>query len=398
MQRPLLSFILFIGIFSAIVAGVHYYLWQRLIRAPELGPVWHRVGSVVLVVLALLVPVGLFVTRALPRHIGGVVASVVYTWVGLAVLLFFLLLTSELVRLGAHGVTALLSQPLDSDRRTFLSRAIAGAVGALAVGLGFAGAASALGEVAVRPLRVRLRRLPAAMSGFRVVQLTDLHIGPTLGREWLERVVARVNALEPDLIAITGDLVDGSVEELREHTAPLAALRARHGVFFVTGNHEYYSGAEAWMAELRRLGVRVLRNERVSIGDGEHSFDLAGVDDWSSRGMGRGHGPDLSRALEGRDPSRELVLLAHQPKQILEAAEKGVGLQLSGHTHGGQIFPWGLFVRLDQPYVAGLSSHGETQIYVSRGTGYWGPPMRLGAPSEISLIELEGDAAKEAVA
>ncbi|WP_437956686.1 metallophosphoesterase [Sorangium sp. So ce119] len=399
MQRPLLPFLLFIGVFSAIVAGVHYYLWQRLIRAPDLGPLWHRVGSVALVVLALLVPVGLFVTRALPRHIGSVVAGVVYTWVGLAVLLFFLLLTSELVRLGAHGVTALLSQPpLDSDRRTFLSRAIAGAVGALAVGLGFAGAASALGEVAVRPVRVRLRRLPAAMSGFRVVQLTDLHIGPTIGREWLERVVARVNALEPDVVAITGDLVDGSVEELREHTAPLADLRARHGVFFVTGNHEYYSGVEAWIAELRRLGVRVLRNERVTIGEGELSFDLAGVDDWSSRNMGRDHGPDLARALAGRDPSRELVLLAHQPKQILEAAERGVGLQLSGHTHGGQIFPWGLFVRLDQPYVAGLSSHGETQIYVSRGTGYWGPPMRVGAPSEISLIELEGTAAAEALA
>ncbi|WP_437810855.1 metallophosphoesterase [Sorangium sp. So ce1078] len=398
MQRPLLSFVLFISIFSAIVAGVHYYLWQRLIRAPELGPFWQRVGSVALVVLAVLVPVGLFVTRALPRHIGGVVAGVVYTWVGLAVLLFFLLLTSEVVRLGAHGVTALLNQPLDGDRRTFLSRAIAGTAGALALGFGFAGAASALGEVAVRPVRVRLRRLPTAMSGFRVVQLTDLHIGPTIGRAWLERVVARVNALKPDLIAITGDLVDGSVEELREHTAPLADLRARHGVFFVTGNHEYYSGVEAWIEELGRLGVKVLRNEHVSIGDADHSFDLAGVDDWSSRGMGRDHGPDLSRALAGRDPSRELVLLAHQPKQILEAAERGVGLQLSGHTHGGQIFPWGLFVRLDQPYVAGLSSHGESQIYVSRGTGYWGPPMRVGAPSEISLIELEGAAVTEAVA
>ncbi|WP_437936413.1 metallophosphoesterase [Sorangium sp. So ce341] len=398
MQRPLLSFVLFIGIFSAIVAGVHYYLWQRLIRAPELGPLWQRIGSVALVVLASLVPLGLFLSRALPRHIGGVVAGVVYTWVGLAVLLFFLLLTSEVVRLGAHGVTALLNQPLDGDRRTFLSRAIAGTAGALAVGFGLAGAASALGEVAVRPVRVRLRRLPAAMSGFRIVQLTDLHIGPTIGRAWLERVVAQVNALKPDLIAITGDLVDGSVEELREHTAPLAELRARHGVFFVTGNHEYYSGVEAWIAELGRLGVRVLRNERVSIGDADHSFDLAGVDDWSARGMGRDHGPDLGRALAGRDPSRELVLLAHQPKQILDAAERGVGLQLSGHTHGGQIFPWGLFVRLDQPYVAGLSSHGESQIYVSRGTGYWGPPMRVGAPSEISLIELEGAAVTEAVA
>jgi predicted MPP superfamily phosphohydrolase len=397
-QRPLLPFVLFLGIFSAIVAGVHYYLWQRLIRAPELGPTWQRVGSVALWGLASLVPLGLVLSRALPRPIAGVVAGVVYTWVGLAVLLFFLLLTSELVRLGAHGVTALLDRPLDGDRRTFLSRAIAGAAGVLAMGLGITGAASALGEVAVRPVRVRLRRLPRAMSGFRVVQLTDLHIGPTIGRAWLERVVARVNALEPDVVAITGDLVDGSVEELREHTAPLADLRARHGVFFVTGNHEYYSGIDAWVAELGRLGVRVLRNERVSIGHGEHSFDLAGVDDWSARGMGRGHGPDLARALAGRDPSRELVLLAHQPKQILEAERMGVGLQLSGHTHGGQIFPWGLFVRLDQPYVAGLSWHGQSQIYVSRGTGYWGPPMRVGAPSEITLIELEGAALTEAVA
>ncbi|AUX47388.1 metallophosphatase [Sorangium cellulosum] len=398
MQRPLLSFVLFIGIFSAIVAGVHYYLWHRLIRATELGPSWHRAGTVALVGLASLVPLGLLLTRSLPRHIASVVASVVYTWVGLAVLLFFLLLTSELVRLGAHGVTALLSRPLDGDRRTFLSRTIAGVVGALAVGLGLAGAASALGDVAVRPLRVRLRRLPRAMSGFRVVQLTDLHIGPMIGREWLERVVARVNALKPDLVAITGDLVDGSVEELRDHTAPLADLRARYGVYFVTGNHEYYSGVDAWIEELGRLGVKVLHNERVAIGDGDHSFDLAGVDDWGARGMGHGHGPDLARALAGRDPSRELVLLAHQPKQILEAAEMGVGLQLSGHTHGGQIFPWGLFVRLDQPYVAGLSSHGETQIYVSRGTGYWGPPMRVGAPSEITLIELEGAAVTEAFA
>lgn len=397
-QRSVLSFVLFLGVFSSIVAVVHYYLWQRLIRSPELGPLWHRVGSVALVLLALLVPIGMIATRSLPRHIGGIVASVVYTWVGLAVLLFFLLLGSELVRLGAHGVTALLDRPLDGERRTFLSRAIAGAAGALAVGLGLVGTASALGEVAVRRVPVRLRRLPAALTGFRVVQLTDLHIGPTIGREWLERVVARVNALDPDLVAITGDLVDGSVDELREHTAPLADLRAKHGVFFVTGNHEYYSGAEAWIEELTRLGVRVLRNERVSIGEGEHGFDLAGVDDWSAAGFGPGHGPDLARALAGRDPSRELLLLAHQPKQIVEAAAMGVGLQLSGHTHGGQIFPWGYLVRLDQPYVAGLNRHGESQIYVSRGTGYWGPPMRVGAPSEITLLELKGEAGEEAIA
>ncbi|HSO00071.1 MAG TPA: metallophosphoesterase, partial [Candidatus Nanopelagicales bacterium] len=226
-----------------------------------------------------------------------------------------------------------------------------------------------------------------------IVQLTDVHIGPTIGREWLEGIVARVNELEPDLVAITGDLVDGRVADLREHTAPLAKLRAKHGVYFVTGNHEYYSGADEWIEELSRLGVRVLRNERVTIGEGADSFDLAGVDDWKAGGFGGGHGPDLKRALAGRDPGREVVLLAHQPKQVVQAAEMGVGLQLSGHTHGGQIFPWGYFVRLDQPHVQGLGQHGETQIYVSRGTGYWGPPMRVGAPPEITLVELEAGVA-----
>jgi hypothetical protein len=189
-------------------------------------------------------------------------------------------------------------------------------------------------------------------------------------------------------VAITGDLVDGSVDELREQVAPLASLKSRQGVYFVTGNHEYYAGVNEWLAHLPTLGVRVLRNERVAVGDGTHTFDLAGVDDWSARGM-PGHGPDLARAVEGRDAARELVLLAHQPRAIHEAAKHGVGLQLSGHTHGGQIWPWNFAVKLQQPYVAGLARHSkDTQLYVSRGTGYWGPPMRLGAPAEITRIRL----------
>ncbi len=171
-----------------------------------------------------------------------------------------------------------------------------------------------------------------------IVQLSDIHVGPTIHRDFIETIVRQTNALNPDLIAITGDLVDGSVEDLAEHVAPLAQLRAKHGVFFVTGNHEYYSGAEEWCTELRRLGVRVLRNERVSIGEPSDSFDLAGTDDHSAKGFGEGHGEDLPKALGGRDPARELVLLAHQPKTILQAQHHGVGLQLSGHTHGGQIW------------------------------------------------------------
>ncbi|HSS38874.1 MAG TPA: metallophosphoesterase [Polyangia bacterium] len=232
--------------------------------------------------------------------------------------------------------------------------------------------------------------MPAALHGFSIVQLTDIHVGPTIGRRFVEDVVARTNALEPDLVAITGDLVDGHVHDLAESIAPLAQLRARHGVFFVTGNHEYFSGAEAWVNELTRMGIRVLQNERVVIGNAGASFDLAGVDDRSAVHYG-GLAPQeaVARALSGRDSSRELVLLAHQPRSALDAESFGVGLQLSGHTHGGQIWPFGLIVRLQQPFTAGLHRHRDAQVYVSRGTGYWGPPMRLAAPSEITHVRLE---------
>jgi len=235
---------------------------------------------------------------------------------------------------------------------------------------------------------VSLARLPPALSGTRIVHLSDVHVGPTIQRAFIETIVAQCNALAADLIVITGDLVDGSVEELREHVAPLSSLRAKYGVFFVTGNHEYYSGAADWCGELERLGVRVLRNERVSIGDETASFDLAGVDDHSAHRFGNGHGEDLPKALRGRDLSRELVLLAHQPRTIFEAQAHGVGLQLSGHTHGGQLWPWTYLVRLQQPVVAGLARFGNSLVYVSCGTGYWGPPMRLGAPSEIAELTL----------
>lgn len=379
--------VIFFSVITLVVGGIHYYLWNRLIRAPELGVEWQRRGAFLFVGLALLTPLGMMAGMVLPKRIASIAAWTAYGWMGVSILLLFLLLGSELVRAGIHGYNAATSAPADPDRRLAISRSIAGIVAFAALGAAGTGTASALGQVALRNVRVPLRRLSPSLSGFRIAQLTDLHIGPTLGKGWLADVVARTNAQNPDLIVITGDLVDGTVAALRNDTAPLADLKAKHGVFFVTGNHEYYSGADEWIAELGRLGIRVLRNEHVPIG-GEDGFDLAGVDDWSSKRFGNGHGPDLERALAGRDPSRELVLLAHQPKQIHEAAAKGVGLQLSGHTHGGQIFPWNLFVRLDQPYVSGLDQHLDTMIYVSRGTGFWGPPMRVGAPSEISLLEL----------
>ncbi|MFO0551450.1 MAG: metallophosphoesterase [Polyangiaceae bacterium] len=386
-MRSWTQILIFFLVLSAVVGGIHYYLYARLARATGIE-VWQRTGVWLFAASAVLLPLGMFATRALPRKLANVVAYVNYTWMGLIILAFFLTVGTELVRLGATALTAAKLLPEDPNRRVFVSRVLSGFVGLAALGLGGIGVASTRGPVRVKPVKIELSRLPAAMSGFKVVQLSDIHIGPTIDGTFLKGVVDQVNALEPDLVAITGDLVDGSVEELREHVAPLAALRAKHGVFFVTGNHEYYSGVDAWIEELGRLGVRVLRNERVSIGDDGASFDLAGIDDYRAKDFGRGHGADLAKAVAGRDTSRELVLLAHQPKHAFEAVKHGVGLQLSGHTHGGQIFPWGFMVKLDQTFVAGLDRLNDLQVYTSCGTGYWGPPMRVGAPAEITLIEL----------
>jgi hypothetical protein len=386
-MRSWSSFAIFFAVIVCVVAGVHYYLYARLCRAPGLES-WQRAGGWVFLTGAVLLPAGMILSRVLPRALAGVASMISYVWMGLVVLLFFLTLGSEVVRAGAVLLSATKVVPLDDERRGFLARVLAGGIGLLAAGLGVSGFISARGPVALKPVKVPLAKLPASLDGFKIVQLTDLHLGPTLGKEWLADVVARANSAAPDLIAITGDLVDGSVAELAEHVAPLADLRAKHGVFFVTGNHEYYSGVDAWIEHLSSLGIRVLRNERVAIGPEKGSFDLAGVDDYRAHDFGNGHGTDLDKALDGRDESRALVLLAHQPKQAIASSTRGVDLQLSGHTHGGQIFPWGFFVRLDQKFVAGLERVGDLWLYTSSGTGYWGPPMRVGAPAEITVIEL----------
>jgi predicted MPP superfamily phosphohydrolase len=381
--------LVFVCVAALVSSGLHYYVWARLVRDGMLPMPWSRVVTVAIVAFAVLLPVMLPVSRVLPRAVRMPVATVVYSWMGLLFLLFTGFVAGDLVRLGVTVVRLVRAAEVDPERRALLGKGIAAIVGIGAAAAAGWGIVQARGPVATKLVRIALPKLPASMKGLTIVQITDLHIGPTLGHDWLADVVKRVNDLRPDVIAITGDLVDGNVDELREHVAPLGDLKAKLGVFFVTGNHEYYSGPDAWIRELARLNVRVLRNERVELERDGVAIDLAGVDDYSSRGLAQGHGPDLPRALEGRDGSRALVLLAHQPRAFVEAAKLGVGLQLSGHTHGGQIWPWNWFVRLQQPYVAGLHREGDAQIYVSRGTGYWGPPMRVAAPAEITQLVLE---------
>jgi hypothetical protein len=383
-----MRYVVFIGTALLIVASVHAYFWLRLVRDTGVPPPARIALGAALVLLALSLPASFFLLRALSPETSKLVLFPIYVWMGAMLLLLTLLLAGDLVRLG-HFVVLKLSggAPLDPGRRQALARLIAGVAGGGVAAASAVGVWNALSHVLVRRVRVELPNLPRALDGTTIAQLTDLHLGPTLGREWLEGIVARVNALKPDLVAITGDLVDGRVAELAGTVAPLRDLRSRYGTFFVTGNHEYYSRAVEWCEHLPTLGIRVLRNERVSVG-GEQSFDLSGIDDFNARGMAPGHGADLGRALAGRDPARALVLLAHQPRAVHEAARLGVGLVLSGHTHGGQLWPWKHLVLLQQPVVAGLARFGRTSIYVSEGTGFWGPPIRLGTRSEITLVTL----------
>jgi uncharacterized protein len=386
MLRALLVVPLLTCVIGVLVAG-HWYLADRLLLAAGLGAALTRAGSGVIALLGLclvLQPVG---ERMLPRTVARWIAWPAALWMGLAFLLIVGLLASELL---LWGVGAAFAAPVGGGADAELGSARLRALAVVGLVLPAAAAAlrSGLRPPRVQPVEIALPRWPQACDGFRIVQISDVHIGSLLGREFARRLVARVNALAPDLIVITGDLVDGSVHRLADEVAPFADLRSRHGVYFVTGNHDHYSGARAWSEVIEKLGIVVLRNERRSLSLPGGRIELAGVDDHRAGLLPGEGGEDLARALAGADPHRCLLLLAHDPSTFKRASGLGVDLQLSGHTHGGQIWPFHHLVRLAVPFVAGLHRRGTAQLYVSRGTGFWGPPMRLLAPAEISEIRL----------
>lgn len=390
------QFLVFIMVSSIVVGGLHWYVWVRLVRDTSIPPPWRQVATVLIVILGLSIPAAMFVSRALPFDVSRAVSLVPFVWMGAWFMMVMALVGIDFVKLVLFIVKKVGSGGpaiQDPSRRLAISRILAGAIGAAALTFTGVGMARALGRVIVRRVEVALGRLPRSLDGLRIVQITDLHIGLTLGRSWLEEVVDQVRHLRPDLIAVTGDLVDGSPERLLGQIEPVARLSAPLGIYFVTGNHEYYSGVREWLPELERMGLRVLRNERVEVQRDGASFDLAGVDDFAAGRLEPDHGPDLAKALAGRDPNREVVLLSHQPKIIDEAADSDVGLVLAGHTHGGQIWPWNHLARLQQPYIYGLHRHRDrTWIYVSEGTGFWGPPVRVGTRCEITEVVLKSGA------
>ncbi|MFD9290766.1 metallophosphoesterase [Streptomyces sp. NPDC060030] len=429
----------------ALLAGVHRYVWRRLIGdTTRKGGVARRVGTVAAFVLPLLSVGALVSSRAgFPFWLQQVLAWPGYLWLAALLYLTLALLVGEAVRpllrriLARRAGTAGTSAPErvgqapataeapadqatgtaearpdqatatqagatqttatqtttapvttaptaapDPSRRLFVARAVGGAAALAGLGTVGNGAYGVLRGPRVKRVTVPLAGLPRSAHGFRIAVVSDIHLGPILGRAHTRRIVDTINATGSDLVAVVGDLVDGSVADLGTAAEPLAGLEARHGSYFVTGNHEYFSGAAEWVDHVRELGLHPLENSRVEVA----GFDLAGVNDVA--GESEGQGPDFARALGDRDRSRASVLLAHQPVVIDDAVEYGVGLQLSGHTHGGQLWPGNLLAGLANPTVAGLERYGDTQLYVSRGAGAWGPPVRVGAPSDITVVEL----------
>jgi predicted MPP superfamily phosphohydrolase len=373
---------------ALVTALLHVYIGARLVPGLEAHPAGQWLLITGLVLSALLMPLGLMAGRVARQPLADML-----TWVGL---LFMGLFSSLLVLTVARdaGLLLLWGADLLAPGRLPLARlriASAEAVpllGVLVTALGFLNARR---TAAVVKVDVPIKGLPPALQGFTLAQISDIHVGPTIKHEYLRRIVDKVNALGADVVAITGDLVDGKVAELSAHTAPLADLKSRHGTFFVTGNHEYYSGAHAWVDELRRLGLTVLLNEHVVIrppGNDGKPLVLAGVTDYSAGHFDPAHRSDPEAALRGAPLDAVRVLLAHQPRSAAAAAKAGFDLQLSGHTHGGQFYPWNLFVRFQQPFTAGLHKLQNLWVYTSRGTGYWGPPKRFGAPSEITALRL----------
>ena len=362
----------------------HAYVGWRLV--PALGSV--AAGAVLaalLVVSALTMPLGLSARRGGARRFG-----VDWAWVGLICMggfstLFVLTVARDL---GLVFVTAAQAAWAGAATHGPIDVQTARAVPVIALIVTAWGFANARRTARVVRVDVPVAGLPATLDGFTIAQVSDVHVGPTIKRDYVEAIVATVNRLDADLVAITGDLVDGSVEQLADHVAPLAGLRSKEGTFFVTGNHEYYSGAGPWVHELRRLGLVVLMNEHVVVRRGDAALVVAGVTDFGAGHFDRAQASDPRTALAGSPPAAFRLLLAHQPRSADAAEAAGFDLQLSGHTHGGQFWPWNLFVRLQQPFTAGLHRWRRLWVYTSRGTGYWGPPKRFGAPSDVTLLRL----------
>ena len=387
-----LIFILFFSAVTVVVLSVHYYLWLRLIKDTGLNNLYKNIGAYLFLGLTLSLPMALLADRILPYKYSFALLWLSYFWIGIMMLLFFLLISIDMIKTAIYifqRFTQAGEEITNPGRRAFISGMTASAASLIVFISSGIGVKNYYSSAVVKKFRVPLEDLPEVFKGFKIVQISDLHLGQMMTKKILEKIVDQVNSLRPDLIAITGDLADGSTTRLLNQAVPLKNLKAKDGVYFVTGNHEYYSGVENWTSAIKNMGIAVLNNQNIKIRKKDDFFYLAGVTDHGGKNFGREHAADFKKALHGLEKSKKKILLAHQPIAVQEASEYGTDLILSGHTHGGQIWPFNYLVYLQQPFLKGFYDYKGTKLYVNQGTGCWGPPIRLGSKNEITQIMLD---------
>ncbi len=402
MESQLNRFFIFIATFTTILSAGYIYIGLRLIQNLNLGAISQVVFWFVIAGFVLMTPISYVLNlfyKDSPFQTS--LAYIAFASLGFFMILFSLIFFKDILGILMKPFS-FISIPDDSkikttteflfSRKEFFSRF--GGISALAISVGLSsyGLYKARYGVTIQKVKIRKRHLHKNLENFRIVQLSDIHVGPTIKKEFIQELRDKVNQLKADLVVITGDLVDGRVDYLSEHVSPLKDIQSKHGIFFVTGNHEYYSGAFAWIKELDRLGIKTLTNNKITINHQNAKLNLGGIPDIAGAGVHPSHSPDISLACDAKGETDFSILLCHRPNHIHEAAKFGFDLQLSGHTHGGQFFPGNYLIHFFQKFVQGLHKIENTWLYVNRGTGYWGPPIRVGTSPEITLFELEGQA------
>ena len=375
---------------------MHGYVGWKIFSGLNLNSSFAIIGIILLAILTLLpvLPI-LFRYNGYESSFLDKLSLIGYTSLGFFTLSFVAFLSKDLLFKVWGFISSFFSADvkqqitLDVDKREFLEKSLS--IGILSL----IGPTTAYGFYSARKgptiinQDIYLKNLPDSFENFTIAQISDLHVGPTIKKPYVEKVVNQISTINPDLIAITGDMVDGSIDYLRRDLEPLSQVVAKYGTYFVTGNHEYYSGAERWLDETDRMGFTNLVNDNKLITIKDQNIALAGVNDYRAHQIIPSHRSNPDGAIKGINKDKVKILLAHQPASIFKANEAGYDLQISGHTHGGQFWPFTYPTKQANPSLSGWHDHNGTQIYVNSGTGYWGPPLRLGVIAEITLFRLK---------
>lgn len=387
---------MFFIVFITLLGIMHGYVGWKIFSGLNLNSSFAIIGIILLAILTLLpvLPI-LFRYNGYESSLLDKLSLIGYTSLGFFTLSFVAFLSKDLLFKVWGFISSFFSADvkqqitLDVDKREFLEKSLS--IGILSL----IGPTTAYGFYSARKgptiinQDIYLKNLPDSFENFTIAQISDLHVGPTIKKPYVVKVVNQISTINPDLIAITGDMVDGSIDYLRRDLEPLSQVVAKYGTYFVTGNHEYYSGAERWLDETDRMGFTNLVNDNKLITIKDQNIALAGVNDYRAHQIIPSHRSNPQAALKGINSKKVKILLAHQPSSIFQANEAGFDLQISGHTHGGQFWPFTYPTKKANPYLSGLHNHNGTQIYVNSGTGYWGPPLRLGVTAEITLFKLK---------